>query len=40
VKLFEAGAVYLPGAGTMPDEPYRIAAVLSGPVRPAGWREP
>ncbi|MGH2858153.1 MAG: phenylalanine--tRNA ligase subunit beta [Solirubrobacteraceae bacterium] len=45
--LFEAGAVYLPrgdsdggAAEPMPAEPYRIAALLCGAVRPATWRSP
>jgi phenylalanyl-tRNA synthetase beta chain len=41
VALFETGAVYLPvreRAG--PAEPHHLAALLSGPVRPATWREP
>ncbi|MGH2889827.1 MAG: phenylalanine--tRNA ligase subunit beta, partial [Solirubrobacteraceae bacterium] len=43
--LFEAGAVYLPrGDGdredTMPAEPYQVAAVICGAVRPATWRSP
>jgi phenylalanyl-tRNA synthetase beta chain len=44
VRLFEAGAVYLSrtGAGpdALPDEPYHLAALLSGPARPATWRDP
>jgi phenylalanyl-tRNA synthetase beta chain len=41
LRLFEAGAVFLPGeAGALPREPYRAAALISGPVRPATWREP
>jgi phenylalanyl-tRNA synthetase beta chain len=41
VRLFEAGAVYLPHEGErLPREPYRIAALLIGPVRPATWRDP
>ena len=45
VQLFEAGAVYLPGPdsrsglGGRPDEPYHVAALLSGPVRSATWRD-
>jgi phenylalanyl-tRNA synthetase beta chain len=39
VRLFEAGAVYLPDA-PLPREPYHLGAVLVGPVRPATWREP
>jgi phenylalanyl-tRNA synthetase beta chain len=43
LRLFEAGAVYLPNAvdpGALPSEPYHVAALLSGPVRPATWRDP
>ena len=43
IRLFEAGAVYLaPDAavGHPPAEPYHVAALLNGPVRPATWREP
>ncbi len=40
VRLFEQGAVYLPGGGARPDEPYRVGALLAGPVRPATWRDP
>jgi len=40
VALFEAGAVYLPGESVLPAEPYHVAALLSGPVRPATWRDP
>ncbi len=41
LRLFEAGAVYLPSAGErLPREPYHLAALLSGPVRPATWRDP
>ena len=42
VRLFEAGAVYLPpdaAAGHPPAEPYHVGAVLTGPVRPATWRD-
>lgn len=40
LRLFEAGAVYLHhGAGELPREPHRLAVILSGPVRPATWRE-
>ncbi len=42
LRLFEAGAVYLPGdgagSGGLPSEPYHVAVLLSGPVRPATWR--
>ncbi len=43
VRLFEAGAVYLPDpdpAQPRPSEPDHIAAVLTGPVRPPTWRQP
>ncbi len=43
IRLFEAGAVYLApdaAAGHPPAEPYHVAALLNGPVRPATWREP
>ncbi|HEX3976891.1 MAG TPA: phenylalanine--tRNA ligase subunit beta [Solirubrobacteraceae bacterium] len=43
VRLFEAGAVYLPDPnrpGALPSEPYHVAALVSGPVRPATWRRP
>jgi phenylalanyl-tRNA synthetase beta chain len=39
LRLFEAGAVYLPTADGRPDEPYHLAALLSGPVRTATWRD-
>ena len=41
LRLFEAGAVYLSqGPGELPQEPYDIAALLIGPVRPPTWRDP
>ena len=41
LRLFEAGAVYLPsGDDGLPNEPHHVAALLIGPVRPATWREP
>jgi phenylalanyl-tRNA synthetase beta chain len=43
VRLFEAGSVYLPGddpADVRPAEPYHVAAVLAGAVRPPTWRDP
>ncbi len=41
LRLFEAGAVYLPrGPETLPLEPYHLGALISGRVRPATWREP
>jgi phenylalanyl-tRNA synthetase beta chain len=41
LRLFEAGAVYLPVSGDVPatDEPHHVAVVLSGPVRPPTWRD-
>ncbi len=41
LRLFEAGAVYLPDPtdpAALPSEPYHVAVLLSGPVRPATWR--
>jgi phenylalanyl-tRNA synthetase beta chain len=41
VRLFEAGAVYLPdGQGRQPAEPYHLGAVVVGAVRPATWHDP
>lgn len=41
IRLFEAGAVYLPaGPGRPPREPYHLGAILSGPVRQPTWRDP
>ncbi len=41
VRLFEAGAVYLPDALVrLPREPYHLGALLLGEVRPATWRDP
>ena len=41
VRLFEAGAVFLPDPGEpLPREPYRLAAVLIGGVRLPSWRDP
>ena len=41
LRLFESGAVYLPGRESrLPREPYHLAALLTGAVRPATWREP
>ncbi|HEY2651427.1 MAG TPA: phenylalanine--tRNA ligase subunit beta [Solirubrobacteraceae bacterium] len=41
VRLFEAGAVFLPEDGRqLPREPYHLAAALIGAVRPATWRHP
>jgi phenylalanyl-tRNA synthetase beta chain len=40
IRLFEAGAVYLPaGDGELPREPYHAGAVLTGSARPESWRE-
>ncbi|MBV9534085.1 MAG: phenylalanine--tRNA ligase subunit beta [Solirubrobacterales bacterium] len=39
VRVFEVGNVYLPSAERLPREPERLAALVSGPVRPATWRE-
>jgi phenylalanyl-tRNA synthetase beta chain len=37
-RLFEAGAVYLPDPDAqLPREPYRLSAMLIGPVRTATW---
>jgi phenylalanyl-tRNA synthetase beta chain len=41
IRLFEAGAVYLPRADRqLPDEPYHVAALLAGRVRRETWRDP
>jgi phenylalanyl-tRNA synthetase beta chain len=40
IRLFEAGAVYVPGSAALPSEPYHVAVLLSGAVRPATWRGP
>jgi phenylalanyl-tRNA synthetase beta chain len=41
VRLFEAGAVYLPAEGQrLPDEPYHLGALMTGPVRRETWRDP
>jgi phenylalanyl-tRNA synthetase beta chain len=39
LRLFEAGAVYLPAGDQATDEPYHAAVLLSGRVRPATWRD-
>jgi len=40
VRLFEAGAVYLPTSpGELPREPYHLGAVLLGRPRPLTWRD-
>jgi phenylalanyl-tRNA synthetase beta chain len=41
IRLFEAGAVYLPRPDRqLPDEPHHVAAILAGPVRGETWRDP
>jgi phenylalanyl-tRNA synthetase beta chain len=41
LRLFEAGAVYLPVAGQpLPSEPYCVGGLLAGPSRPPTWRDP
>jgi phenylalanyl-tRNA synthetase beta chain len=41
LRLFEAGAVYLPSNDqALPREPYHVAALIAGPVRPPTWRDP
>jgi phenylalanyl-tRNA synthetase beta chain len=41
LRLFEAGAVFLPRDNQLlPDEPYHLGGLMSGPVRPSTWREP
>ncbi|MGA2011905.1 MAG: phenylalanine--tRNA ligase subunit beta [Solirubrobacteraceae bacterium] len=40
IRLFEAGAVYLPEPDSRPSEPHHVGALLTGPVRPATWRDP
>jgi phenylalanyl-tRNA synthetase beta chain len=39
LRLFEAGAVYLPRGTELPGEPYHVSALLTGAVRPPTWRE-
>ncbi len=40
VVIFEIGAVYLPVEGqTLPDEPRRLAILLTGPREPRSWLE-
>ncbi len=45
IRLFEAGAIYKPRQANDPDadgrpqEPHHLAALLSGPARPANWRD-
>jgi len=39
IALFEIGSVYLMGEeGALPDEPRRLAIVMSGPREPEGWQ--
>jgi phenylalanyl-tRNA synthetase beta chain len=41
LRLFETGTVFLPVDGErLPAEPHHVAALVSGPVRSATWREP
>ncbi|HJS97188.1 MAG TPA: phenylalanine--tRNA ligase subunit beta [Solirubrobacteraceae bacterium] len=40
VRLFEAGAVYLPSGETdLPREPHHVGAILTGVARPPSWRD-
>jgi phenylalanyl-tRNA synthetase beta chain len=39
IRLFELGKAYLPTGEALPREPERIAALVSGPVRPSTWRD-
>jgi phenylalanyl-tRNA synthetase beta chain len=40
LRLFEAGAVYLPTTPEdLPREPYYVGALLTGTVRPPSWRD-
>lgn len=39
IRVFELGKAYLPTDEPLPREPERVAAVVSGPVRPSTWRE-
>jgi phenylalanyl-tRNA synthetase beta chain len=40
IRLFEAGAVYLPDGGDeLPREPYHVGAVIMGRPRPLTWRD-
>jgi phenylalanyl-tRNA synthetase beta chain len=39
VRVFELGKAYLPTDEPLPREPERVAALVSGPVRPSTWRE-
>lgn len=40
LRLFETGAVYLPGDERLPREPYHVAVLLNGAVRKPTWRDP
>jgi len=41
LRLFEAGAVYLPTEpAQLPREPYHAGALLAGAARPPSWRDP
>jgi phenylalanyl-tRNA synthetase beta chain len=40
IRLFETGAVYLPGEEQLPNEPFHLAALMCGPTRRSTWREP
>ena len=41
VRLFELGTVFVPGAAaTLPTESTHLGALMTGPVRPATWRDP
>jgi len=39
IRVFEAGAVYLPSDEPLPCEPHHVGALLAGAVRPPTWRE-
>jgi phenylalanyl-tRNA synthetase beta chain len=39
IRIFEAGAVYLPAEHPLPDEPYHVGILLAGPARPGTWRD-
>ncbi|MDO8212851.1 phenylalanine--tRNA ligase subunit beta [Conexibacter sp. CPCC 206217] len=40
VAIFESGAVFVRGEdGALPHEPHTLAALLTGALRPASWRE-
>jgi phenylalanyl-tRNA synthetase beta chain len=40
VALFELGPVYLPRTGTLPDEPVRVAILLTGRTAGTAWDRP